>query len=138
MNQTLLELTADIVAATVEHNRVANGDVPRLITAVHDALAGLAAPTDAETVTNLPAVSVRSSLKPDSITCLECGAVQKTLKRHLGNAHGLSPEQYRVKWKLPADYPMTAPNNSAERSRASKARGFGRKAGPQASSEGKE
>lgn len=121
----LLELTASIVAATVEHNRISSNDVATLISSVHTALAKLQAPTIAEAP--VPAVSVRSSVKPDSITCLECGAVQKALKRHLGTSHGLTPEEYRAKWKLPADYPMTAPNSSAERSRASLARGFGRK-----------
>ena len=127
-DKALLELTASIVAATVENNRVSNTDVATLITSVHDALAKLQTPTAPEPVeAPVPAVSVRSSVKPDSITCLECGAVQKALRRHLGTSHALTPEQYRAKWKLPADYPMTAPNSSAERSRASKARGFGRK-----------
>ena len=123
--KALLELTASIVAATLENNRISNNDLAGLISSVHDALAKLQAPTVVEVP--VPAVSVRSSVKPDSITCLECGAVQKALKRHLGTSHALTPEQYRAKWKLPADYPMTAPNSSSERSRASKARGFGRK-----------
>ncbi|WP_404366111.1 MucR family transcriptional regulator [Sphingomonas sp. MMS24-J45] len=98
------------------------------MTSVYHALGKLQAPTVADTVeVPVPAVSVRSSVKPNSISCLECGAVQRALKRHLGTSHALTPEQYRAKWRLPADYPMTAPNSSAERSRASKARGFGRK-----------
>ena len=126
--RALLELTASIVAATVENNRVSNNDLATLIASVHSALTKLQAPTVPEPIeTPVPAVSVRSSVKPDSITCLECGAVQKALKRHLGTSHALTPEQYRAKWKLPVDYPMTAPNTSAERSRASIARGFGRK-----------
>ena len=126
--KALLELTASIVAATLENNRISNNDLAGLISSVHDALAKLQAPTVVEAIeAPVPAVPVRSSVKPDTITCLECGAVQKALKRHLGTSHGLTPEQYRAKWKLPADYPMTAPNSSAERSRASIARGFGRK-----------
>lgn len=127
-DNTLLEFTASIVAATVENNRIATGDVAALIASVYDTLAKLSATTVIETVeAPVPAVTVRSSVKPDSITCLECGAMQKALKRHLGTSHGMTPEQYRTKWKLPANYPMTAPNTSAERSRASIARGFGRK-----------
>lgn len=128
IEKTLLELTASVVAATVENNRISNNDVAALISSVHTAMTKLQAPTVADTVeAPVPAVSVRSSVKPDSITCLECGALHKALKRHIGTSHALTPEQYRAKWKLPADYPMTAPNSSAERSRASIARGFGRK-----------
>ena len=128
IDKALLELTASIVAATVENNRISNNDVASLISSVHAALAKLQAPTVADPVeVPVPAVSVRTSVKPDSITCLECGAVQKALKRHLGTSHALTPDQYRARWKLPLNYPMTAPNSSAERSRASKARGFGRK-----------
>ena len=127
-DNTLLELTASIVAATVENNRIATGDVAKLIASVHDALARLFAPTVAATVeTPVPAVSVRSSVKPDSVTCLECGAVQKALKRHLGTSHGMTPADYRAKWSLPASYPMVAPNATAARSAASIARGLGRK-----------
>ena len=126
--KALLQLTAAIVAATVQNNRVSNNDVATLISSVHDALVKLQAPKAAEAVEPpVPAVSVRSSVKPDSITCLECGAVHKALRRHLRMSHELTPGQYRAKWKLPEDYPMTAPNSSAERSRASIARGFGRK-----------
>ena len=124
-DMTLLEFTASIVAATVENNRISTNDVAGLIVSVHDALAKLSSPKVAEAP--IPAVSVRSSVKPDSLTCLECGAVQKALKRHLGNSHGLTPAEYRTKWSLPASYPMVAPNASAARSAASVARGFGRK-----------
>ena len=128
IEKALLELTASIVTTTVENNRVSNNDLATLISSVHNALAKLQASTVPEPVeAPVPAVSVRSSVKPDSITCLECCAVQKALKRHLRTSHQLTPEQYRANWKLPADYPMTAPNTSAERSRASIARGFGRK-----------
>ena len=128
IERSLLKLTAAVVVATVENNRIPNNDLASLVSSVYHALAKLPAPTAAETVeAPVPAVSVRSSVKPDSITCLECGAVQKALRRHLGTSHDLTPEQYRAKWKLGADYPMTAPNTSAERSRASIARGFGRR-----------
>ena len=124
-DMTLLEFTDDIVAATVENNRIAIGDVAGLIASVYDSLAELSSPKVAEAP--IPAVSVRSSVKPDSLTCLECGSVQKALKRHLGTSHGLTPAEYRAKWSLPASYPMVAPNASAARSAASVARGFGRK-----------
>lgn len=128
--KALLELTASIVAATVENNRISTNDVASLISSVHGSLAKLSAPTVAETVeAPVPAVSVRSSVKANSLTCLECGSVQKALKRHLGSSHGMTPEQYRAKWSLPLDYPMVAPDATASRSAASIARGFGRKKG---------
>ncbi|GGA62410.1 MucR family transcriptional regulator [Sphingomonas psychrolutea] len=129
IEKALLELTADLVAATMENNRISTNDVAGLIVSVHDALAKLGTSSLVETVVGraTPAVSVRSSLKPDSLTCLECGSVQKALKRHLGTSHALTPAEYRAKWSLPASYPMVAPNNSAARSAASIARGLGRK-----------
>jgi predicted transcriptional regulator len=132
-NSELLTLTADIIAAHVSNNMVTSADLPRAISTVYGALANLSAPvaTVAEAAA-APAVSVKASVKPDVITCLECGAKQKTLKRHIGTAHGLSPDQYRAKWSLPASYPMVAPNYAAARSEMAKRIGLGRKPGAKA------
>ena len=126
----LLALTADIVAAHVAHNRVTVGELPELISKVHGALATLgqdiAAPTAAE---QKPAVSIRSSIKPDHIICLEDGKKLTMLKRYLHTNFGMTPQQYRAKWKLPADYPMVAPNYAEKRRTLAKAIGLGRKSG---------
>ena len=126
----LLALTADIVAAHVAHNRVTVGELPELISKVHGALATLgedsAAPAAAE---QKPAVSIRSSIKPDHIICLEDGKKLTMLKRYLHTNFGMTPQQYRAKWKLPADYPMVAPNYAEKRRTLAKAIGLGRKSG---------
>jgi predicted transcriptional regulator len=131
LHDDLLTLTADIVAAHVENNAVAPADLPRAISIVYDALAGLAAPVAPAPVAEplAPAVSIRASVKPDTLTCLECGARQKTLKRHIGTAHDLTPDAYRAKWNLPNSYPMVAPNYTAARSEMAKRIGLGRKPG---------
>jgi predicted transcriptional regulator len=116
LSETLITLTADIVSAHVSHNNVALGEVSGLIRQVHAALAQLgepAAPPPPERQD--PAVSVRSSIKPDHIVCLEDGKKLKMLKRHLMTHYGLTPDQYRAKWGLAADYPMVAPNYAAQR-----------------------
>ncbi|TZG25718.1 MucR family transcriptional regulator [Sphingomonas montanisoli] len=123
----LIELTAQIVASHVENNRLNVADVPALIQSVYAALAGLCQPVVVPEVPQEPAVSVRSSVKPDAITCLECGTKQKMLKRHLGVSHDLTPDQYRAKWKLPADYPMTAPDYAAQRKDLALKHGLGTK-----------
>ena len=97
---TLLTLTADIVAAHVSNNSVAVNDLPNLIQNVHSALSGISATAPAAEEKPQPAVSVRSSIKPDYITCLECGQKQKMLKRHLSTAHGQSPAEYRQRFGL--------------------------------------
>ena len=126
----LLALTADIVAAHVAHNRVTVGELPELISKVHGALASLgedgAVPAAAE---QKPAVSIRSSIKPDHIICLEDGKKLTMLKRYLHTNYGMTPQQYRAKWKLPADYPMVAPNYAEKRRTLAKAIGLGRKTG---------
>lgn len=121
----MLRLVADIVIAQVSANRVATGEVADLIRSVHRSLTRLGeAPQEApEALT--PAVSVRASVRPDSIACLECGARFKALKRHL-TGHGLTPESYREKWSLPDSYPMTAADYSVLRSGMAKASGLGR------------
>lgn len=126
----LTTLTADIVSAHVSNNSVAVGDLPSLITNVHSALANLNSPEPAEAAPLQPAVSVRSSIKPDYLVCLEDGKKLKMLKRHLMSTYGLSPDEYRKKWNLPADYPMVAPNYAAQRKELALQFGLGRK--PQA------
>lgn len=124
----LIDLSADIVCAYVSHNALSVSDLPKLISDVHAALRGLQAPGAAEPVEELkPAVPVRKSVAADYIICLEDGKKFKSLKRHLRTHYDLSPEEYREKWGLPADYPMVAPNYSATRSRLAKDNGLGRK-----------
>lgn len=108
--ETLLTLTADIVAAHVGNNSVVITDVPTLIANVHGALTALTqtAPVVEEVLE--PAVAIRSSIKPDHVVCLEDGKKMKMLKRHLMTHHNLTPEEYRARWGLPASYPMVAQN----------------------------
>ena len=127
LQETLITLTADIVAAHVSNNSVAVSDLPVLIANVHGALAGLGGAAPAPEVKQEPAVSVRSSIKPDFIVCLEDGKKLKMLKRHLMTHYQLTPEQYRAKWNLPADYPMVAPNYAEQRRTLAKKIGLGTK-----------
>ena len=125
----LIDLSADIVSAYVSHNALSLTDLPKLIADVHTALKTLQSNVVVEAVEELkPAVPVRKSVAPDFIICLEDGKKFKSLKRHLRTHYNLSPEEYREKWGLPADYPMVAPNYSATRSRLAKDNGLGRKA----------
>lgn len=126
-SEALLTLTADIVAAHVSNNPVAVGDLPRLIGAVHAALNGLGKAEPLEP--QQPAVPVRSSVKPDFIACLEDGKKVLMLKRHLKNAHQMTPSEYRAKWQLPHDYPMVAPNYSEKRRAHAHKIGLGRRNG---------
>lgn len=128
-NSILMELTADIVSAHVGHNQVETADVSRVIEAVYGALAGAAQPAPAAEEMPEPKVSVRASVRPEAISCLECGARMKMLKRHLATDHGLSPADYRRRWGLPHDYPMVAPDYSAKRQALAKSIGLGRKPG---------
>jgi predicted transcriptional regulator len=127
LQETLVTLTADIVAAHVSNNSVAVSDLPVLISNVHTALTGLNKPVAAPEVKQEPAVSVRSSIKPDYIVCLEDGKKLKMLKRHLMTHYQMTPEQYRAKWNLPADYPMVAPNYAEQRRTLAKKIGLGTK-----------
>jgi predicted transcriptional regulator len=127
----LIELSSEIVAAYVGHNALSASDLPRLIADVYAALKALgggAASSSAEPAK--PAIAVRRSITPDHLVCLDDGKKFKSLKRHLMTHHGLTPQQYREKWGLPADYPMVAPNYSATRSSLAKSSGLGRKAPP--------
>lgn len=126
-DETLLTLTADIVTAHVSNNSVALGDLPALITRVHDALAGLGTSVPQPEAEPVPAVSVRASVKPDHIVCLEDGKKMKMLKRHLATDHGMTPAEYRARWKLPSDYPLVAPTYAAKRQELAKKIGLGRK-----------
>ena len=124
----LIELSTEIVSAYVSHNAVSPGDLPKLIAEVHGALRALQANETPAPVEELkPAVPVRKSVANDYIICLEDGKKFKSLKRHLRTHYNLSPEEYREKWGLPADYPMVAPSYSATRSKLAKDNGLGRK-----------
>lgn len=123
----LLALTADIVSAHVTNNTVAMDALPPLVERVHKALASLGTPVAEEPVAKEPVVSVRASVKPDYIVCMECGSKQKLLKRHLLTAHGMTPEQYRKDYGLADSYPLIAPAYSARRQELAKAIGLGRK-----------
>jgi predicted transcriptional regulator len=124
---TLLTLTADIVAAHVSNNSVAVNDLPNLIENVHKALRGISATSSAPEAKPEPKVSIRSSVKPDYIVCLEDGKKLKMLKRHLMTHYSMTPEQYRAKWGLSADYPMVAPNYAEQRRTLAKSIGLGTK-----------
>lgn len=119
-------LTADIVAAYVSNNTVPVGELPGLISQVYAALAQVAGGGgDVIVETAKPAVSVKKSITSDHIICLEDGKKFKSLKRHLRSKYDMSPEQYREKWGLPADYPMVAPSYAQARSRLAKEMGLG-------------
>jgi len=126
--ENLVTLTADIVSAHVANNSVAVGDLATLIQNVHGALAALnAPPAEAPPELKKAVVSVRASVKPDYLVCMECGSRQKMLKRHVARAHGMTPAQYRTDYGLPVDYPMVAPNYSASRRALAHSIGLGRK-----------
>src|SRR5436853_2429356 len=122
---TLLTLTADIVAAHVSNNSVAVNDLPNLIQNVHQALAVISRSSSMPEPRPEPKVSIRSSVKPDYIVCLEDGKKLKMLKRHLMTHYSLTPDQYRQKWGLNADYPMVAPNYAEQRRALAKKIGLG-------------
>jgi predicted transcriptional regulator len=128
---TLLALTADIVSAHVSNNRMGSAELPDLIRDIHAALSGLAAPAaPKEPVAEKPAVPIRSSIKPDHLVCLEDGKRLTMLKRYLMRTYGMTPEDYRAKWKLPADYPMVAPSYAEKRRVLANSIGLGRKQAP--------
>jgi predicted transcriptional regulator len=122
----IIEMTAEIVAAYVENNTVAAGELPGLIQNVHRALTGVSAgPETVEAPPKEPAVPVRRSITPDHLVCLEDGRKFKSLKRHLRTKYNMSPEEYRTKWGLAKDYPMVAPNYAKARSELAKQMGLG-------------
>ncbi|GLK69122.1 MucR family transcriptional regulator [Hansschlegelia plantiphila] len=128
MNEEIdhVALTADVVSAYVSNNSVATGDLPALIQSVHAALTGVATGKVEAPVEELkPAVPLKKSVTPDFIICLEDGKKFKSLKRHLRTAYDMTPEDYRAKWGLAADYPMVAPNYASARSELAKKMGLG-------------
>ena len=127
--ETLITLTGDIVSAHVGNNDVSVADVPALISNVYAALAGLGDTPVVEEAKPEPAVSIRSSVKPDYIVCLEDGKKMTMLKRYLRTNYDMSPEEYRARWNLPADYPMIAPAYAERRRELAKKNGLGRKPG---------
>ena len=129
LNETLITLTSDIVAAHVSNNSVSVADLATVITNVYTALAALGQAAPAAEAPPEPAVSIRSSVKPDHIVCLEDGKKLKMLKRHLMTHYNLTPDQYRARWGLAADYPMVAPNYAEKRRELAKKIGLGRKPG---------
>lgn len=126
-NETHLELTADIVSAYVSNNPVPATELASLIVSVSAALSKLGQTTEVEAVSLTPAVNPKKSVFPDYIVSLEDGRKFKSMKRHLGLL-GMTPDEYRTKWKLAPDYPMVAPNYAAARSSLAKKMGLGRKA----------
>ena len=125
-NANYIELTAEIVSAYLSHNTVPAGDIPGLINQVHAALSRVSDGSAEAPVEALkPAISVKKSVTPEYIVCLEDGKKFKSLKRHLRTQYNMTPEQYRDKWNLPADYPMVAPNYAAARSQLAKQMGLG-------------
>ena len=119
-------LTTKIVASHVANNTVVAGDLPKLIQQVFDALSSVLS-SAASPERPRPAVPIKHSVTPDYIICLEDGKKLKMLKRHLRTTYNLTPEEYRAKWGLPADYPMVSPNYAAQRSAFAKKIGLGRK-----------
>jgi predicted transcriptional regulator len=124
-----IDLAAGIVSAYVSNNTVAAAELPALINEVHAALTRVARGPDAQRGPQKPAVSPKRSVTAEYLICLEDGKKFKSLRRHLKSQYGLSPEQYREKWGLPADYPMVAPNYAATRSALAKKMGLGQQRG---------
>jgi predicted transcriptional regulator len=122
-----IELTADIVSAYVSNNSVPAGELPALIGDVHSALKRVVGGAEPATPVEAPkpAVAVKKSITPEYLVCLEDGKKFKSLKRHLRTQYNMSPEQYREKWNLPADYPMVAPSYAEARSQLAKKMGLG-------------
>jgi predicted transcriptional regulator len=129
MSEMLITLTSDIVAAHVSNNTISVEQVPTLISTVYGALAGLGGSAPEEEARPEPAVSVRASVKRDHLVCLEDGKKMKMLKRHLMTEHGMTPDEYRQRWGLGADYPMVAPDYAETRRDLAVKIGLGRKPG---------
>ena len=124
----LLALTTEIVAAHLSNNTVALGDLPQLINQVYKSLATIGTAPAVPAARPQPAVMIKKSVQPDYIVCLEDGKKLKMLKRHLKTAYNMTPEAYRERWGLAADYPMVAPNYARQRSRLAKEIGLGTRA----------
>jgi predicted transcriptional regulator len=128
MTESLITLTSDIVAAHLSNNNVMIDDVPVLIERVFGSLSGLGVKA-AEPTRPEPAVSLRASVNPDYVVCLDCGRKMKVLKRHLSTDHGMTTKEYRERWGLHADHPLVAPNYANRRRTLAKKIGLGRKPG---------
>ncbi len=125
----VLRMAVDVVAAYLSNNQVAAGQIPEVIHSIFNSLTTLEAPpSEPLSEPQKPATPVRKSVTPDYIICLEDGKKLKMLKRHLRTTYNMTPEEYRAKWNLPADYPMVAPNYARQRSEFAKQIGLGRKA----------
>jgi predicted transcriptional regulator len=129
----LLRMTTDVVSAYVSNNSLPTQQLPEIIAAVYASLRALEGqPAEAKPEPPKPAVPIRKSINPDYLVCLEDGKKLKMLKRHLRSTYNMTPDEYRAKWSLPAEYPMVAPNYAAQRSAFAKKIGLGRGAGRQA------
>lgn len=122
----LLTLTSDIVSSYLSANTVPAAEIPALIERIYKTLSNVNAPSGASADRPQPAVPIKKSITPDYIICLEDGKKLKMLKRHLKSAYNLTPEEYRERWGLSADYPMTAPNYADKRSKLAKSIGLGK------------
>ena len=124
----VVDLTSEIICSYVANNSIPVDDLPKLIGDIHSTLVTISSPQK-NIIQELqkPAVSVKRSITPDYLICLEDGQKFKSLKRHLRSKYNLSPEEYRLKWQLPSDYPMVAPNYAAERSKLAMKMGLGQK-----------
>jgi predicted transcriptional regulator len=118
-------LVAEIVSSYVKKNQIAPADLPALINTVYQSLVTAGKATEPEPA-RTPAVSIRQSVRPDYVVCLDCGWRGQMLRRHVKRAHGLTPEQYRARWSLKHGYPLTAPAYAAQRSALAKQMGLGR------------
>ena len=125
MEHAFLSMATGVVSAFVSNNTVRGDELPGLIQSTYDALKNTQKAPEPEVPAQEPAVSIRASVKPDYIVCLEDGKKLKMLKRHLMTHYSMTPKQYRAKWNLPADYPMTAPNYAAKRAELAKKIGLG-------------
>lgn len=124
---SLLSLSTQVVSAYLQHNPVSTEELPSLISDVRRALSSVDVPEPPEEPPLVPAVPPKRSVHDDYIICLDCGAKLSMLKRHLRTAHGMSPNEYRVRWSLPNSYPLTAPRYAAQRSALAKQAGLGLK-----------
>ena len=123
----ITELTAEVAAAYLSNHQVAVADIPKVLTTIRESLAGTPAPVEAPVVELVPAVKISKSVTPDYIICLEDGKKLKMLKRHLRTAYNMTPDEYRAKWGLKSDYPMTAPNYANARSGLALKLGLGKR-----------
>jgi predicted transcriptional regulator len=129
-SQELLKMTAEVASAYVSNNSLPASQLSEMIRAIHDSLVTLGAGKVGKAEEPpAPAIPVKKSVTPDYIICLEDGKKLKMLKRHLRTTYGMTPDEYRARWGLPADYPMVAPNYAAQRSAFAKQIGLGRTAG---------